>query len=231
MLYQAVGRSRDAVALGQRFIAREPLSPIRGFRGTYQLWSTGRVGEADRMIERAIQLWPRHPGVWLARLYLMAFTGRVPTAQAQLEDVDARPAGLPDAAVALLRLSLRALASGDAAAVDAAAAAHVAEAMQGPGGAIAGVVFLNALGRLDAAFQVAEGYLLRRGASIMPLNRARTQPVMGDQRQRKTMMLFIPPSAPMRADQRFLNLCHGCGLLDYWRQSGRWPDFLGSRRI
>jgi DNA-binding winged helix-turn-helix (wHTH) protein len=231
MLYHGTGRCRESAGLAERVDLRDPLTPLRQYRRTYHLWSTGRMAEADRTSDRAIQLWPRHMGVWLARLYLMAFTGRVGVARAQVEDIDGRPGGMSDHAVELLRLSLEALESRRPASVDAAVAAHLAEAMKGPAGAIAGVLFLNALGRLDEAFAVAQGYLLRRGARVMPLNRARTQPVIGDQHQRKTMMLFIPISSPMRADPRFLDLCEGCGLADYWRQSGHWPDFLGSRRI
>ena len=231
LLRQAVGRSRDAVELGGRVASQEPLGPMRQYRRTYQLWSTGRVAEADRLIERAIELWPGHPGVWLARLYLMAFTGRAGAALSQLEDSDSRPSRMPEGTIQVLRASLQALKSRQPSAVEDVVALHLAEAMKGPSGAIMGILFLNAFGRLDEAFAVAEGYLLRQGPRIMPLNRTRTQAVIGDQRQRKTMSLFIPVSAPMRADPRFLDLCRGCGLVDYWRQSGRWPDFLGDRRI
>ncbi len=90
---------------------------------------------------------------------------------------------------------------------------------------------LTALDRLDAAFSVANGYLLRRGANVMPLRYAHEPPTQSDQRHRKTLMLFIPVTAPLRADPRFIDVCRGCGLVDYWRRSGHWPDFLGSRRI
>ena len=94
------------------------------------------------------------------------------------------------------------------------------------------------LGSLDRSdfdqlwlFAVASGYLLRRGPDIMPLRYAPHKTVITEQRHRKTLMLFIPVSAAMRADPRFVDLCRGCGLVDYWRQSGHWPDFLGTRRI
>jgi DNA-binding winged helix-turn-helix (wHTH) protein/Flp pilus assembly protein TadD len=231
LLRQAVGRSREAVELGGRVVAQEPLGPVRQYRRAYQLWSTGRLAEADRVIQRATELWPAHPGVWLARLYLMAFTGRTRPALAQLADRESWPPRMPDETIEVLRASVQALDSRQPSAVDKVVSLHLAEAMKGPSGAIMGILFLNAFGRLDEAFTVAEGYLLRRGARIMPLNRTRTQAIIGDQRQRKTMSLFIPVSAPMRADPRFADLCRGCGLVDYWRESGRWPDFLGNRRL
>lgn len=42
---------------------------------------------------------------------------------------------------------------------------------------------------------------------------------INDQRRRKTTMLFIPVSAPMRADPRFEKLTEDTGMADYWRRS------------
>lgn len=231
VLLQVVGRTRESGELNGAIAAREPLSPVYQYRRTYNLWSAGKVAEADRTIDRAIELWPRHPGVWFARLWLMGFTGRTQVALAQIADIETRPPTMSDASAALLRLSMQALQTGDAGAVDAAVAANVNAALSGPGGSVNAILILTALKRLDEAFAVAEGYLLRRGSTIMPLRYTKAQTWVNDQRHRKTQMLFVPVTAPLRADPRFLDLCRGSGLADYWRQSGRWPDFLGSRRI
>jgi hypothetical protein len=37
--------------------------------------------------------------------------------------------------------------------------------------------------------------------------------------------LFLPPTAPMRADPRFMALARKLGLVDYWQATGQWPDF------
>jgi hypothetical protein len=103
--------------------------------------------------------------------------------------------------------------------------------MAGPGASVNAIMLLTAMGRLDQAFTIANGYLLREGPVIMPLRYTRSQTWVNDQRHRKTMMLFVPVTAPMRADPRFIDLCRGMGLVDYWKQSGQWPDFLGARRI
>lgn len=226
VLYQAVGRIRDAAAISERPAIRDDLSPLRQYRRMYRLWSTGRTPEADRVIDRATQLWPRHPGVWFARLYLTAFTGRTGLALGQIDDIGGRPSGLSDAYAAMLRLTVDAVRSKAPATIEAAAQANLAEAGKGPAGAVHAILVLTGLGRIDDAFAVAEGYLLRRGPQPMPLRRVGSQPVVGDQLQRKTMMLFVPPTAPMRGDPRFLELCRGCGLADYWTASGRLPDFL-----
>jgi len=160
----------------------------------------------------------------------MGFTGRTQVALAQLADIETRPTTMSDANAELLRLSMQAIQAGGSL-VDEAVAANLQAAMRGPGGSLNAILILSALNRLDEAFDVAEGYLLRRGSKVMPLRYTKAQTWVNDQRHRKTQMLFVPVTATLRADPRFLDLCRGSGLADYWRQSGQWPDFLGSRRI
>ncbi len=40
-----------------------------------------------------------------------------------------------------------------------------------------------------------------------------------------TSVLFQPETAPMRRDARFVPLADKLGLLSYWRETGRKPDF------
>lgn len=230
-LLMSVGRTAEAHAANSRAATREPLSALYQYRLMYHLWSLGRLGEADRTIDRAIELWPRHPGVWFARIWLMGFTGRTPVALAQIADIASRPPTMSPQSAAYLRLSMEAIGSRAEAAITTATDASLAAARNGTGGPINATMILSALGRLDAAFTVANGYLLRHGPAVASLHRAPGQTLVTDQAHRKTQMLFIPVCAPMRADPRFEDLCRGCGLADYWRASGHWPDFLGSRRI
>jgi hypothetical protein len=225
---QGGGRTAEMAGLLDRLAAHKPLAPDYQFRRTYALWSLGHLGEADRNADRALEMWPRHPGIWLARLWLMGFTGRAAVALAQLDDTESRPDSISDASIALLRGSMQAIQSRQPAAVEAAAAANVAAAMN-KGASVNAIMILSALGRLDDAFAVADGYLLRQGQHLVPLRNGPGQLLLKDQQHRKTMMLFVPVCAPMRADPRFLAICRGCGLVDYWRASGHGPDFLGGR--
>lgn len=43
--------------------------------------------------------------------------------------------------------------------------------------------------------------------------------------QSSAYVLFRPWMASMRRDPRFMGLAQRIGLTDYWRQSGKWPDF------
>ena len=37
--------------------------------------------------------------------------------------------------------------------------------------------------------------------------------------------LFFPLTAPLRRDPRFMQLAVRFKQVDYWRSSGKWPDF------
>lgn len=230
LLLMSTGRLRAATATSAALVARFPLSPVYNYRRAYHLWSLGRLGEMDRLADRAMQLWPRHPGVWMARLWTLAYTGRAPLALAQLDDREGRPE-LSPRLLDGLRTTCRALATRAPGDIAAAVAVNRATAMYGPGGAVSAVQHLAALGAVDDAFDAAYGFLLRRGPLAGPLRHPRGVPAINDQRQRKTMMLWIPATAPLRADVRFLPLCRDIGLVDYWRASGTRPDFLGTRPL
>lgn len=38
-------------------------------------------------------------------------------------------------------------------------------------------------------------------------------------------VIFRPPLHNFRHDPRFMQVAKRLGLLDYWRSSGKWPDF------
>jgi len=226
VLLQGVGRCRAAAAICMRLAAEAPLAPRYFYWSSYAQWSAGRAREADRIVDRGLELWPRHPGVWFARLWLFALTGRAPAASKMLEDADTRPTTVKPRHIALIQPSLKALTSGSAGDRHLAVATNLEAVMAGPSWAVYAIMILSQLGELDAAFEAAGGYLLRQGNYIGTLAHSSLQPSINDQRHRKTMQLFIPPTSPMRADERFDDLARQIGLTEYWRLSGRRADYL-----
>jgi hypothetical protein len=181
----------------------------------------------DRVADNAMQLWPRHPAIWYARLWSLALTGRTWAASAQLDDEVAWPE-LPLKVVQLLRTTVSALhaqSKADLSQVERAVACNLDAARHGPAQAVTAIIHLSALGAVDEAFDVAHGYFLRQGPLPVRLRRTAADPSVTDQHRRITQMLFIPATAALRADPRFLRLCEGIGLTDYWRDNRLHPDF------
>ena len=224
-LLKSVGRDGDSAALARAVAALVPLSPLYAYRNAYGLWTSGQVAAADRELDRAAQMFPRHTGVWSTQLLLLAMTDRVPAARAMLDDSAQRPAYVGEPLQQLFARSFDAIESRAPAAVAEATLLHEAAARAGPGGAIRAILFLSHLDQLDSAFAVAEGYYLRRGALAGAVWRSDGLPSVNEFNERKTMVLFVPPTAPMRADPRFEALCESIGLAAYWRGAGVEPDY------
>jgi hypothetical protein len=92
------------------------------------------------------------------------------------------------------------------------------------------ILVLSALGELDAAFEVANGFLLARGGLIVQPKTDARVPVVSNWAWRNTHGLFTPPTKAMRVDRRFASLADGVGLTEYWRRRGIGPDaFLFQR--
>lgn len=224
-LYESVGRSRISARLTAKAAALQPLSPVHQYRLAYKHWILGQLTAADQVIDRAMQLWPRHPGVIFARLLIYVWTGRTQPALNMLNDNDAIKGAMPPPAVELWRLSVDALRSERPEDRVRARDAQIAAATRSPGLAVITVQMLSLLGFVDQAFAVAEGYLLRHGPMTGSLRLSHDQLVVNDQQRRKTVMLFTPSTRAMRADKRFSGLVDAIGLTEYWRRRGVRPDY------
>lgn len=210
-LLQGVGRLRASHELNERVLKIDPNSPVASYRRAIKLWQFGRLDEADQAIDRAMQLWPRLPAVWNARMMIFAYTGRASAGMAFLDEVASRPESLTETAIGLWRVSLRALASRSPGDVAAARQANVSLAPRSPGFANNAMMSLSMLGEIDAAFDVAFGSFLRRGPLIGTLWGGAGEMPVNTLRWRRTVALFIPATAPLRADPRFAELCEGMG--------------------
>jgi DNA-binding winged helix-turn-helix (wHTH) protein len=224
MVLQAVGRVDESWVMNERVIALDPLSPVPLFRRALKLWVFGRVSEADLTVDRALQNWPHHPAVWNARLLIFAFTGRAQAALDLVNDDNSRPASFGGKALQYWRTSLEALERPSPQHVEAAVRANFEFAPTTPYFAGSAMMVLSALGRIDDAYAVAEGTLLRRGPLIGTIWAGKMSTAVTDLQWRRTMPLFTPAAAAMRADPRFISLCDGMGMTAYWRSRGIGPD-------
>jgi DNA-binding winged helix-turn-helix (wHTH) protein/tetratricopeptide (TPR) repeat protein len=221
----AVGRMRESGLARVAFAPGAPFDASVQYLLIYSLWFLNRIEEADRVASRAMEMWPRHYGVWFGRLWLLAGTDRYDRALAQIDDAVARPT-LPPPMIETLRAAITAAGTKQPAAVGAA----VDQVMAGVSRSVAAVVnammLLNHLGATDRAFDLARAYYLEQGPIIAAVSWRPGQPMIQDQRRRKTNMLFTPTAAAMRSDPRFMPLMPQMGLVDYWDKRGIRPDFL-----
>lgn len=224
-LLGAVGRMRES---GLARVAAAPSAPFDAnmhYGLIYGLWFLGRIEQADRVASRAREMWPRHYGVWFARLWLLAGTGRYDRALIQIDDPVGRPA-LPEPVLNTVRVAIDAARTKQPSAVGAAVDRVMAGVSQSVAAVVNGMMLLNHLGATDRAFDLARAYYLEKGPVIASVSWRPGQPVFRDQRRRKSNMLFTPTAATMRSDPRFMPLMEQMGLVDYWDKRGVRPDFL-----
>lgn len=223
-LYQSSGYLAESRLRNDQALKLDPLSPVFQFRAALKHWIDGDVAAADNQIDRSLELWPRHPAVWNARLMLFAYTGRAAAGLRFLHNDAFRPPLVPVSALALWHSVLTALA-GARDARDNAVRMAKASAMAGVSGANTAIMFLSYAGELDAAFDVANGFFLRRGPLAASGQTQAKQPWVTDQSWRRSMMLFTPALVAVRRDPRFAELVAGMGLVKFWKSRGNEPDF------
>lgn len=228
-LYQAAGRTRLSWNINEALVALDPLSPSPQFRWALKHWIVGRIPEADRMIDRLIQLWPRHPWVWNARFLIFAFTGRAHAALDMIDDAATRPQTITPARMAQWRPTLMALDQPVPGLIAAARQANLAAARESPGQAAYAIMALGGIGEIDAAFEVAQGFLLSRGKIVTRRPSDPNNMLVNNPSWRRTQWLATPPLIDFRADPRFRGLCDGIGLTAYWRMRGIRPDYPNVR--
>jgi DNA-binding winged helix-turn-helix (wHTH) protein len=228
VLEMATGRPSAAAPLIEELLDRDHLSATFHYKRTYHLWTFGRLAEMDQVADRAMHLWPKHPAIWFARLWSLAFTGRPRHALLQLHDEGTRP-DLPRPAYVTLEATLAAMMEPPSTEKrEEAIRANILAAERGAAQSASAIVHLSGLGAVDEAFDVADGYFLRRGPYAVAVRKSTSDPSVTDQHRRITQMLFLPVAQILRDDSRFDALVEEIGLSRYWAQFGIAPDYRSS---
>jgi DNA-binding winged helix-turn-helix (wHTH) protein len=234
LLTQAAGLNRESWNWNERALALDRFSFDFLSKRALKLWIAGRVPEADKVIDQVMAMYPTKPWPRWVRFLIFAMTDRPRAARAI---ADSNPAILETAAaLSLWRTFLDAVDEPSAGNIAKARAASVRAAETAGGFAVDTVMMLSALGQVDAAFDIANGFLLSRGrliskgaatALVVSKGRAARIDELNDATWRiNTQYLFTPPCAVLRSDRRFLQLCAGMGLTEYWRRRGTKPDYM-----
>jgi tetratricopeptide (TPR) repeat protein len=205
-LYVEVGRAREALRSLERAIAIEPLN------GDYQGWlsfplnATGNYEAAQENNDRLYRIWPDAPGAWWGRLMTFTFSGDPAGALPMLNNIESAPDGirqrLREPGLTRWRALVTARRSGDPASIRRAALAL--RELRPQFGSVTVGSALSIAGEVDAAFELGEGFL---------------------QVSDDTSSFFLPSWSNVRRDPRFMDMIRDTGLIQYWRETGRWPDF------
>jgi hypothetical protein len=204
-LIWAVGRGKDAIVWLKSAHDINPLHNGEALSLALNLASEGRPAESRAVVAQMALQWPDHSSTKAARFWTNVVTGATDDALAQLADPAARPSGLDQKAVDAWSATLKVSTLKEAAAKADAVKAVMEAASTGSLGRGPALMLLAMLGDLDGAFAQAELY--------QPAN-----PIAPP-------YLFLPTTAAMRSDPRFMQVAAKLGLVAYWRATGHWPDF------
>ena len=223
----------ERLELVDRAIALGPENPEVHSANSHALFRVGRLTDSIHAAGRAVMLDPLSPGVHTELIITLAVAGRTDAARAELAKAERVWEGTEALRQAQYLFHLR---YGDP---------KIALRMAGEYGDLISTIFLQY--RLDPSEESAARFVeqAKRYAA-----RAQAYPLQGlaaahatDEvfaliARTPTMtvvenadMLFRPQLAEVRADPRFLQVAKRIGLLDYWHQSGRWPDFCGELQL
>ncbi|GAA4007272.1 tetratricopeptide repeat protein [Sphingomonas humi] len=230
MLEMMTGRPSAARPIIAELIEADPLAATFYYKRMYHLWNFGEVEELERVAMRALQLWPRHPGIWLARYWTLLFTGRGGQALRLVDDERMRPP-LPQPMVDLLHgvaaVQERPVSDEECERLAERASAMVA---RGPAIAVAALMALLSLGDTRRALDLAYAYYLGRGSAATPIWTGPEDARVSDQFRRITQFLFLPCAQDLRALPEFAGLCRDLGFSAYWEATGLTPDFCDEAR-
>jgi len=218
LLRQDVGRMREAIDFTERVQRIDAFLPVTHASQARALSCAGRVEEAERVIEAALNRWPGHPMLWLTRFNVLLFNRRFEKAFAFAQDPDLRPTAIP-AALLDRRVALARALVDDNRAVIARAAEEARAGALADISAVPNLAPLAALlGAPDLAFDMLEAFYFGGGA----LGRAVAPP--GPYDRRITVPLFSPPIRPLADRPRYRAIAQRTGLVDYWHATGHGRD-------
>ena len=209
---RSIGRLNEGVAEARQAMQLSPLSPV--IRDSYisALAYGGRIEAAFKALEEAEAIWPGSTVLDQVRYRLDLRYGDPNAAKRQLLQRgagDLRPVPGDTAWLAFLE----ARSDPSRANVDKALEAFRARYRSDNGHITSYLQALGTFGRVDEAYRVV------------------WTPVALDSLMSGTETLFRTHNRSIRADPRFIALTAKLGLLQYWQQTGVWPDFCSDPQL
>ena len=198
-----VGRLREALSFQLVAHATDEWGPARTTKLAGSYANVGNIAAAKNTIQKAVQFWPNHPGVWRWQQYIAGFYEQPSDALRVLNVLDARRSLHESNAIWRVFIEARAASSEQVKKTTSlrirVAADHGTITRENE------IMMLAALGETKQAIEVANSVL--------------------DQQQLEPWFLFTPVTRNLRLDPGFVPLAARFGLIKYWRETGKQPDF------
>lgn len=208
-----VGRVSEAVEHLRQAAALEPLVPVHWAAMLASLSAMGDRNEATRIRDRLQRIWPNSATARFNRFKNMMFNGEPKPA---LDMLSAGEINLREPARTATQAFLEAQLSGDRGKIAQAVRQLSELARRGQYDLPSAVSSASMSGDLELAFELAELHFSRALAAV-----SAKQPPRGA----TSSFMFLAPTENLRSDPRFLELAASVGLVDYWEETGIWPDF------
>ena len=201
-----VGRLREALSFQLVAHATDEWGPARTTKLVDIYAAMGNVTAAKSALQKAVQFWPNHPGVWKRQQYLAGFYEQPADALAAFNRLDAR-SSLHESN-AIWRTFVEAKAAHSERLAHAVSLKVRAAADRGTITRENEIMMIAALGETKQAVEVANSAL--------------------DHQELEASFLFAPVTRNLRQDPGFVGLAGRMGLIEYWRETGKRPDFCTS---
>lgn len=217
----AVGRTGASVASARAALAVNPANEMAQELLIHGSWAT--EGASRLLASPAFKV----AGDVLdpvVRSWILALGGRSTEAEAHVREVQSRQRA-PSHILSTQLKALRAYRTGQTGDKHDARDALLATSRLDGLTTMFSIAGLSALGFVDDAFAVAENWY---GSALAEADAGAR---MARGHRTSTRGLFMPLTAAMSVDPRFVPLCRQVGLVDYWRRSAQRPDIMRDRLL
>ena len=203
-LLSNVGRLREAISFQLIAHANDEWGAPKTAQLARAYANTGNLPAARAWIQKGVQLWPNHSGIRRYRRYISGFYEQPSEALATLDSMDAQ-ASSGESENDIWRSFVKAKAAHSERLTAETALQIRQAASQEKIYRETEILMLAALGETRQAMEAANSALNRPGF--------------------ESWVLFAPVTRNLREDPDFVGLAARMGLIEYWRETGKRPDF------
>jgi DNA-binding winged helix-turn-helix (wHTH) protein/TolB-like protein len=207
-LLSDVGRLREALSVQLIAHATDEWGPPKTAQLARAYANTGNLPLAKAWIQKGVQIWPNHSGIRRVQQYIAGFYEQPSEALAIFDAMDARtPSGRDENEIWRSFINAKAA---DSEQLTAETSHQIREAADQKRISLENeILMLAALGETRQAMQAANSAV--------------------DREPFESWVLFAPVTRNLRQDSGFVLWASRMGLIEYWRETGKRPDFCGDR--